>query len=971
MKAQTIRFVIAVVAATLACGDSGEIGEQPLASASVLSDAKLEASTVPSATACSPLQNGVALPSLSAPAGATPCFVISVPADQSWLTVSVSGGSGNADLYVAVNAVPTLRAYDCRSARTGNDEACTIDAPAANASYYVMLYARRAFSGVSLTAKYSGASACVPLQNGVETKLAAAKADRLCYTADVPAGQASLTVRTSGGEGNADLYLRSGAVPTLRTFDCRSAGRTTIESCTITSPAAGTWYVMLNATTAFSGVALTATSNRGRLVLVSGGDQVGSINTMLPEPVVVRLEDLAGVPLSGQTVGFQVVAGGGSVTASSVTTASDGTASVRWTLGPTASLQQLRASATDPLTGETLTLTISAQVMSAVGGSLVVNSLEDIVAPPPGTVTLRSALAAAASGDTITFAPGLDGGTIQLGLVGAEHSILPGEVYSGMTYAGYQDRDYGRSALYAHRNVVIDASMLPKGITLRWNGGAALHARVLAVYGNLTMTNVTISSGYSAAEATGNTAQPYTLARGGGLAVWGTATLTRCTIAGNTVEGDTSASRDRGTYGGGIYANGLKLLDVIVSGNAAMGYGAAGGGIYSVGGARLGPPSSFIGQGNDTSLSRCTISGNRVTAQHAYGGGIFTLSGGPDNLATMYVSNCTVARNLVEDNTALPQTGQYYYRGGGIYMGGGSLYVVASTIAENEVNGPSPDVPFGGKPNVGGGGVAATIGNAHTVEYVYLQNSIVVGNKLNGAAEDWFPGSILDFRSRGYNLVGRIDFGQILVPVPAWMDLNRRRWPKLGDEEAIALADALDLNGAHRSDSVISVGTDTGEHAVLWYPPSTKAIDKIPDGQYTLTYVDGGYSGYGVATDDFLRQVILQLRKQYGSILGSDFGSALIPPTGTTWYEQPVIWPSDPNNEKWIQFWRALDVELAGRLGQVGLGDGFWGTFRSGPVGNEWITIQRASSTFGHVATDQTGKARPSGALVDIGAIEK
>ena len=157
--------------------------------------------------------------------------------------------------------------------------------------------------------------------------------------------------------------------------------------------------------------------------------------------------------------------------------------------------------------------------------NLVVNSLEDIASPPAGTITLRSAIAAAVSGEAITFDPALDGDTILLTVVGEEHSTLVGEVYVNNAFAGYLERDYGKSALYARKHLVVDASGLPNGITVKWGGGATTHARVLAVYGDLTMKNVTIESGHSEAVAITGGTQPYTLARGGGLAVWGTARL--------------------------------------------------------------------------------------------------------------------------------------------------------------------------------------------------------------------------------------------------------------------------------------------------------------------------------------------------------------------------------------------------------------------------------------------------------------
>jgi hypothetical protein len=602
---------------------------------------------------------------------------------------------------------------------------------------------------------------------------------------------------------------------------------------------------------------------------------------------------------------------------------------------------------------------------ASTASTLVVNSLEDSATPPAGTTTLRSAIAEAGPGEVITFSSALNGQTILLSLVGEAHSTLQGEIYSGMTFVGYQDRDYGASALSARKDLVIDASALPNGITIRWSGGDTSHARVLAVYGNLTMSNVTVVGGHSYAEAIAGGTQPYTLARGGGLAVWGTLTLRHSAIAGNKCTGDLNSSRDRGTYGGGIYANGLNLSDSVISGNSVIGYGAAGGGIYSVGGA-----DRTTGTGNDTYLDRCVITGNRSTGEHSYGGGIFTLSGGPNNLASMYLTNCTVARNLAEDHPDIPEAGQYYDRGGGIYMGGGSLSLVSSTVVENAVTGHP--ATFSGSPNLGGGGVAATIGNAHTVEYVWLRNSVVVGNTLNGAAEDWFVGSILDFYSQGYNLVGYVDFSRILAPVPDWRMTSRMRWPKVGDHDGVTIAQAVDVAGARTDASVLSAGTDAGQPAVLWYPPEGMALDKIPAGQYSVTYVNAGYTGFGLPTDDFLNYVLAQVRTLYGSILGSDFGTSFGDMTGTSWYGPAETWPTNPQNANWIAFWRNLDVAIDGRLGMAGLNDDFWGTFTTGPLGSHvQMTIIRETRQFTLTSTDQLGALRPAGGLGDIGAIEK
>lgn len=78
-------------------------------------------------------------------------FQLDVPAGQSSLVVSISGGSGDADLYVRRGANPTTSTYDCRPFRNGNNETCTINNPAAG-TYFIRLRGYSAFSGVTLQA---------------------------------------------------------------------------------------------------------------------------------------------------------------------------------------------------------------------------------------------------------------------------------------------------------------------------------------------------------------------------------------------------------------------------------------------------------------------------------------------------------------------------------------------------------------------------------------------------------------------------------------------------------------------------------------------------------------------------------------------------------------------------------------------------------------------------------------------------
>ncbi|MGE5758782.1 MAG: hypothetical protein ACM37V_00320, partial [Gemmatimonadota bacterium] len=66
---------------------------------------------------------------------------------------------------------------------------------------------------------------------------------------------------------------------------------------------------------------------------VAGDTQTATVGTSLPQPLVARVTAADGTPVSGVPVSWQVTAGGGSVSTSSVTTDSLGRASVLVTLG--------------------------------------------------------------------------------------------------------------------------------------------------------------------------------------------------------------------------------------------------------------------------------------------------------------------------------------------------------------------------------------------------------------------------------------------------------------------------------------------------------------------------------------------------------------------------------------------------------------------------------------------------------------
>jgi hypothetical protein len=669
------------------------------------------------------------------------------------------------------------------------------------------------------------------------------------------------------------------------------------------------------------------------------------------------------------------------------------------------------------------------------GGSLlpavVVNSLLDDASPPAGTVTLRSALAQAASGQRITFDQSLNGSTITLLFVGEEHTVLVGEVMgfdvaNNISYlVGYFDRDYGKSALFADKNVVIDASSLPDGITIQWGGADS--ARVLAVSGDLTLTNVAITGGNSVFDVAADVGQhpddnqTSTLARGAGLAVWGVATLSDCAIYDNHAVGDDAdTSRDGGAYGGGVYADSVLMDNCIVSGNTVYGGGAAGGGVFSVGGRDTSVTIS--------SISQSAITENRITGLFAYGGGVYSDGGGIGLSTRIHVENSTIARNLVEPPVlpaflfGLLDIG--YWRGAGLYMSNGHMKVKSSTVVENQVFG-KPRTNELDKANMAGG-IAATIGNAHAVEDMMIGHSIVVGNtvhEINGVApggytigsvypHDVFTGSVFYFRSLGYNRIGVIDFSQILVPIgePNWASLSRKHYPQVNDQDGMVPGDVL--GSATLSTLIDSSGVEADPFAVLYYEPVGSALDQLPSGNYNLTEVLGELDGQqNEGRNPLLLSLLLdriqvvhgqpsfasEFRDYFeGFLLDVDPDAAgsqryvncnnftIDTIEQAYWCGPARTWPQFEYNHAYIEFWHHLDAALANEipevnvdqianLGTAGINDDVWTSlFGLGHSDFNGISVNLIETTIGvdPLDFDQLGIVRPADLLGDIGAVE-
>lgn len=170
------------------------------------------------------LNNGVTVSGLSAGTGASVSYTMSVPAGATNLNFDISGGSGDADMYVKFGSAPTDSSYDCRPYKGGNVENCNFATPSAG-TYHVRVKAYSAFSGVSLKGSYStgggGGGNVAEIESNNTTGTAqlisvsgttidgtmASSSDVDYYKLTLPAGATLNVVLTPNSSSDYDLYV--------------------------------------------------------------------------------------------------------------------------------------------------------------------------------------------------------------------------------------------------------------------------------------------------------------------------------------------------------------------------------------------------------------------------------------------------------------------------------------------------------------------------------------------------------------------------------------------------------------------------------------------------------------------------------------------------------------------------------------------------------------------------------------------
>ncbi len=234
-----------------------------LAGATLFAGLPLRAAGCPGA-GVTDLDPGIPVFGLSAEAACAngPLFSIEVPNDVSRIVVESGSGVGNANLFIKRGGIPSPADFDYFSGGPGSGERVEIGEPQ-EGIWYIAVDPRTSFAGVRLIVNFGVQERAVRNREPA-SGIGVDQANRVrFFNIEVPPGSAKLDIQTSGGTGNADLYLRYVSPPNTRAFDAKSVNSTNAESVHILDPQGGNWKIAVVGATAYSGVTLVATVTAG------------------------------------------------------------------------------------------------------------------------------------------------------------------------------------------------------------------------------------------------------------------------------------------------------------------------------------------------------------------------------------------------------------------------------------------------------------------------------------------------------------------------------------------------------------------------------------------------------------------------------------------------------------------------------------------------------------------------------------
>jgi hypothetical protein len=177
-----------------------------------------------------------------------------------------AGDNGDADLYLRLNAEPSLDQflYDCRSAGTGSVESCAVEDPGFATVVWATIAPYSSFTDVTITCRSTSAVSAIALTlASASNKISLSTGLTQTFVLDVGSESSTIVCETMCDNGDADMYLRVNSVPSIssRLYDCSSAGSTSVEECIVSDLEEATLlFVTVSAFSSFEDLTLTCSS---------------------------------------------------------------------------------------------------------------------------------------------------------------------------------------------------------------------------------------------------------------------------------------------------------------------------------------------------------------------------------------------------------------------------------------------------------------------------------------------------------------------------------------------------------------------------------------------------------------------------------------------------------------------------------------------------------------------------------------
>ena len=198
-----------------------------------------------------------------------------------------------------------------------------------------------------------------------------------------------------------------------------ASGIATVGSWTLGTTAGSNSLTATSGSLTGSPVTFTATGTAGaatQMASNAGNGQSATVNTTVAVAPSVIVKDQFNNPVSGVSVTFAVVTGGGSVTGGAATTNASGIATVgSWTLGTTAGSNTMNATSAS-LVGSPVTFTATGNAGAAFQiGRFAGDSQSAIVNTPvaiPPAVIIKDQFGNPVAGTSVTFAVATGGGSL-------------------------------------------------------------------------------------------------------------------------------------------------------------------------------------------------------------------------------------------------------------------------------------------------------------------------------------------------------------------------------------------------------------------------------------------------------------------------------------------------------------------------------------------------------------------------------